>query len=73
MLRSLGDDLAKLSLIDIAGWNLHDTIISPAVASRELPLHRLKDRHLSAQPPRLYFGNSLQTSVSEPQNSTHLA
>ena len=36
MLRSLGNDLAKLSLIDVAGWNLHDTIIAPAVASREL-------------------------------------
>jgi hypothetical protein len=35
MLGSLGDDLAKLSLIDVAGWN-HETIIARPVASREL-------------------------------------
>ena len=29
MLRSLGDDLAKLSLIDVAGRNLHYIIIAP--------------------------------------------
>jgi hypothetical protein len=28
MLRSLGDDLAKLRLIDVAGWNGHATMLS---------------------------------------------
>src|SRR6266436_1600962 len=40
-----------------------------------LPAHRRPARELalSVKQTGTYFGNSLQTSVSEPQNSTHLA
>jgi len=51
-MRSLGDDLAKLSLIDVVGWN-HDTIIAPAVASRDTTRDSVARNRSRRQHPRL--------------------
>ena len=58
MLRSPGDDIAKLSLIDIAGWNLHDTIIASSSFKRT-GHRRAEGPTLLARHSRFHFGELL--------------